>query len=231
LSGSYGVGVRSMGPVDISPDTQAAFSSIQAAEVGSTYEGRLGGTAAGVRATLFRTHVERELAFSEIAGRNTLGDPSTRTGVSVSARATGGFFDTSGSVTWVESRFDDSGLLVPYVPDLVVRFDGALFGPVPFLPFLRGTLGTGATYVGRRALPFGQRSGVIFTIDAQARMAWGSYAAGVTVQNLLDTQYRLGEYNFASDFHRGGELPSLVPARQFTAGPPRTLLFTLEVTL
>lgn len=231
LSGSYGIGVRSMGPVDIAPDTQTAFSSIQAGEVGVSYDARLDSVTANVRTTAFRTHVDHELAFSEIAGRNTIGSASTRTGVSASGRATGSFFDTAASVTWVQSKLDDSDLLIPYVPDLVVRLDGALFAPVPFLHALRGTLGTGVTYVGRRPLPFGQRSDTVFTIDGQASVGWGPYTVGLSVLNLLDAEYRLGEYNYASDFHLGGELPSLVPTRHFTAGQPRTFLVTLEVTL
>jgi hypothetical protein len=46
------------------------------------------------------------------------------------------------------------------------------------------------------------------------------------VTNLLDRQYRLGEYNYASDFHSQPE-PTLVPVRHFSAGAPREFLFTL----
>ncbi len=51
-----------------------------------------------------------------------------------------------------------------------------------------------------------------------------SFAFAAT--NLLDTQYRLGEYNYASDFHSQPQ-PTLVPDRTFTAGPPRALFLTL----
>jgi hypothetical protein len=50
--------------------------------------------------------------------------------------------------------------------------------------------------------------------------------AGISATNLFDRQYRLGEYNYASDFHTQPE-PTLVPVRHFTAGAPRALLFTL----
>ena len=94
-----------------------------------------------------------------------------------------------------------------------------------------GTFGLGVTYVGRRALPFGQRSDTIFTVDSLVSLGWRNYTLGVSVQNLLDRQYRLGEFNYASDFRLGSPLPALVPARHFSAGAPRTVLFTLEVTL
>jgi hypothetical protein len=230
FSGSFGLGVRSEGPVDIINDTQTPFAGISSEEGGASYEAKLDQLTANVRTAVFRTHVDRELAFSEQAGRNVLGGGTTRNGLAVSGRATGSFFDAAGSLTWVESKYDDTDLLVAYVPDLVVRFDGTLFGPIPYLPFLHGTLGSGVTYVGRRALPFGERSDTIFTIDTQATIGWSTYSVGVSVQNVLDNQYRLGEYNFTSNFSSSG-LPPLVPTRHFTAGAPRTVLFTLEATL
>jgi hypothetical protein len=48
------------------------------------------------------------------------------------------------------------------------------------------------------------------------------------VQNLFDTRYRLGEYNYASDFH-SQPLPTLVPVRHFTAGPPRIVFFSIAL--
>ena len=52
----------------------------------------------------------------------------------------------------------------------------------------------------------------------------------MSAQNLLDTQYRLGEYNYLSDYH-SQSLPTLVASRMFSAGPPRTVLFSLAVNL
>jgi len=48
------------------------------------------------------------------------------------------------------------------------------------------------------------------------------------VSNLLDRRYRLGEYNYASDFRTESQ-PTLVPVRHFTAGPPRAVYLTLGV--
>ena len=81
-----------------------------------------------------------------------------------------------------------------------------------------------------RALPYGERSDPVFTIDASASATWDRYRVGVEASNLLDTRYRLGEYNYASDFHSQAE-PTLTIARQFTAGAPRTILLKLEVHL
>jgi hypothetical protein len=136
-------------------------------------------------------------------------------------------------VTVVRSTFDDTGLLIPYVPDVVLRSDGVVFHDLPW-PLLDhpvvGTGGLGVTLVGPRALPYGERSDSIFTLDAHASLGWTRYKLGVTAENLLGTRYRLGEYNYASDFHSQAE-PTLTIAREFTAGAPRTVLFQLEVSL
>jgi iron complex outermembrane receptor protein len=90
--------------------------------------------------------------------------------------------------------------------------------------------GLGITYVGPRPLPFGERSDRIFTVDASISLARRPLKLALSATNLLDAQYRLGEFNYASDF-RGQAAPTLVPVRHFTAGAPRQLMLTLEVSL
>jgi hypothetical protein len=90
-------------------------------------------------------------------------------------------------------------------------------------------LGIGITNVGRRPLPYGQRSDAIFTADASASLKWTMYEVALTSTNLFDSQYRLGEYNFASDFHSQAS-PTLVPMRHFSAGSPRAFFVTFGIT-
>jgi hypothetical protein len=149
-------------------------------------------------------------------------------------RLSGAFFDLNLNATYVRATFDDTHLLIPYIPDLVIREDGAIFHDLPW-SFLRiagalprATLAVGATYVGPRPLPFGVRSDRIFTIDTNLLVGWPFLQVGLSATNLLNTQYRLGEYNYASDFHSRTE-PTLVPVRHFSAGAPRALLLTLTV--
>ena len=134
----------------------------------------------------------------------------------------------------MHATFDDTHLLVPYVPDLVFRGDAALFGELPWRwarwldkPVF-ASLAAGITYVGPRPLPYGARSDTIFTIDASATLRWWMFETGIAAQNLLDAQYRLGEYNYASDFH-SQPFPTLVPVRHFTAGAPLTFLWSLAI--
>jgi iron complex outermembrane receptor protein len=233
FSASYGRGVRSIDPGFVTDGVKTPFASVGAYEVGAAYAGGFRGADVTLRSVFFQTKVDRDLLFSETAGRNVLGGGTTRTGWVGAARITGSFFDESANVTLVRSTFDDSHLLVPYVPDVVVRSDSALFREMPFRlagQRVKGALGSGITYVGRRALPYGERSSFVFTVDASATMTWSAFELGLVATNVFDQRYRLGEYNFASDFHSQAS-PTLVPMRHFTAAPPRGLFLSFAVTL
>jgi outer membrane receptor protein involved in Fe transport len=71
---------------------------------------------------------------------------------------------------------------------------------------------------------------VIFVSDASVALSWSAWTVRLVGQNLFDARYKLGEYNYASDFHSQPE-PTLAPERAFTAGAPRTILLTLSATL
>ena len=230
---SYGKGVRSIDPNYITQDVATPFASIDAGEGGVTYSRHVGHAAIVGRSVFFATHVDKDQIFSETEGRTILGGGTTRTGWSGAFRLVSTAFDQNLGVTLVRSRFDDSGLLVPYVPDVVVRSDTVLDRELPLRVAdhpLSGALGLGAAFVGRRALPYGQRSHTIFTLDGSATVGYRNVELGIEAKNLLDRQYRLGEYNYVSDFG-SEEQPTLVPARHFTAGEPRIVLLSLSVNL
>jgi len=235
FSASYGQGVRSIDPNYITQDVRTPFASIRAYEGGIAYARSIADAAFVARSVLFQTHVDRDLIFSQTVGRNVLGVGTTRTGWVAAVRVTTGFLDQSANLTLVQSRYDDTHLAVAYVPGAVLRSDTAVFRDLPVdvggeKP--RGALGLGISYVGPRPLPYGQRSNTLFTIDASATSTWSHLELGITVANLLDNRYRLGEYNFASDWpdsHPGSQ-PTLVPMRQFTAGAPRAFYVTFGIT-
>jgi TonB family protein len=229
LSGSYGKGIRSIDPNYISQDVQAAFANVTAYEGGIAYAGNVRNATVVARSVVFRTVVDRDLIFDQTAGRNVLGVGTTRTGWLGALRLTGSFFDESANLTLVRATYSDNGSAVAYVPGLVFRSDSALFRNLPWTVLgkpIRTTLSSGITYVGRRPLPYGEVSSTLFTIDASASAEWANYQLRLHATNLLDTQYRLGEYNYASDFHSQPQ-PTLVPDRTFAAGPPRALFLTL----
>ena len=231
----FGEGVRSIDPSYVTQDVATPFASIVAEEAGAAYAHAFDALAVSVRSVFFRTHVDKDLVFSETEGRSVLGGGTTRTGWSGAVRLTNDFIDENANVTLVRSAFDDTGLLVPYVPDLVVRSDTALNADLPFAlggHAPHGSLGLGASYVGRRALPYGERSDTIFTLDGSAALRYRGFELEFAVTNLLDTRYKLAEYDFVSNFPATpGAAPTLVPARHFAAGAPRMLFVSLSATI
>jgi TonB family protein len=233
ISGSYGQGFRSIDPIYITQDVKTPFASIAAYEGGVSYAWSLRDMTLVARSIFFQTHVDKDLIFDQVAGRNVLGVGTTRTGWVGAMRLAGPWFDEAANVTFVQSTFDDDHLLVPYVPDIVIRSDSAVHAPLPWhivrSPVV-GALSAGVSYVGPRALPYGQRSQDVFTLDLSGTLAWTNYEVGLIVTNLLGTRYRLDEFNYASDFHTQAE-PTLAPMRHFAAGAPRAIFATLSVTL
>jgi TonB family protein len=231
FSASYGRGVRSIDPSYVTQDVKTPFANIDAYEAGVSYAGEVKGLSLVARSIFFETHVDRDLIFDQNAGRNVLGVGTTRTGWVGASRLTGRFFDEAVNLTLVKSAYDDTHLLVAYVPDVVLRSDTAVFADLPIAigeRAIRGALSSGITYVGPRALPYGQRSQDIFTVDASATLEWRNVEIGVLATNLFDQRYRLTELNYASDFHSQAQ-PTLVPERHFTAGAPRGIFGTLAI--
>jgi TonB family protein len=237
LSLSYGQGVRSIDPIYITQDVATPFAAIQAYEGGVAYAGPVGPLTVVARSIFFDTHVDKDYVFDQTVGRNVIGVGTSRVGWVGAVRASGDWLDESANVTLVKSTYDDTHLLVAYVPDVVVRSDTAVWRDLPWrvrgTP-LRGALSAGITYVGQRPLPFGARSGTIFTLDANATLAWTHYQVGLSVTNLLDTRYRLTEFNYASSFNPTGPgapggPPTYVPERLFTAGAPRGIFGTFTI--
>jgi TonB family protein len=236
FTASVGEGVRSIDPSFVAQDVATPFARLVAFEGGVMYSRTFSAFALSARSLVFQTRVDKDLIFSETQGRNVLGGGSKRTGWIGAARVTADHVDLATNVTLVKSTLDDTGLLIPYVPDVVVRTDGTVFGDLPFKLGERkvhASVGTGVTFVGHRPLPFGQRSDALFTIDMAGTLGapitkTSSGEVGLAVTNLLDTTYRLSELNFASSF-QPDRPPSLVPQRAFTAGPPRQITATFAV--
>jgi iron complex outermembrane recepter protein len=233
LSLSYGEGVRSIDPTYISQDLDTPFASVRAYEGGVTYANDLGPVALSARSVFFETKVDHDLVFDQTEGRNVLANGTTRVGWAGALRVSGSFFDDSANLTLVRPTFDDTHLEIPYVPTLVFREDAAAFADLPLKvggKATKGSLGLGWSYVGRRALPYNQVSDVISVVDASAALRWRGFELSLSITNLFDVRYRLGEYYYASDFHSEPE-PTLTPARHFTAGAPRGIFLSLSSTL
>jgi iron complex outermembrane receptor protein len=95
---------------------------------------------------------------------------------------------------------------------------------------VHGNVALGSGYVGRRALPYGQRSDVILTVDGAASVGWKGVDVTLSVQNLFDARYRQSEYVYPSSFFPSSGT-TLVPSRHIAAGSPRTVLLSVAMTL
>ena len=229
LTASGGIGAQSLDAQYISQDENAPFAELKAYEGGAVYHGAWPDLDLTTRAIAYYTHVDRDLIFDPLQGRLSASTGTTRRGVVLAAHAAGRWFNELASFTYAYATYDDDHTLVPYVPSTVLRSDTSVAHDLP--DGLFGTAGLGLSFVGPRALPLGQVSQSTFTIDASASVRWQWIRFGVEVQNVLNARYPLTEYFYASDFHNGPAYPTLAPSLNFTAAPPRTVLFTLAFLL
>ncbi len=245
---SAGTGARAADPAYLGDGNQAPFASILSGEAGAVYHRVWRTTALVLRGLYYYTYVNRDLIFNEQEGRNTLAPGTQRQGFVAAVRLTAPWVDWAASVTYADARFvrtamdpgatyfpPDQGDMVPYVPSWVARSDVGIHGRLPWLHLrgdtFMGRVGVGMTYVSPRSLPYGEWSDPMFVVDASASVRWRWIEVGVIAENLFDTQYRLGEYNYVSNFNPGTSTPDMVAGRLFTAGPPLGVFGTLTLYL
>jgi TonB family protein len=230
---SAGIGAQSLGATYIGQDEVAPFNELWALEAGVLYHRRSTFLDLNGRLVAYYTHVNQELIFDPNQGRLDQAGGTSRGGGVLALRATGPWYDEQFSATYAYAVFDTGGTLVPYVPNLVARSDTAVFHPLPWSIAdhqLIGTAGLGLSYVGERALPYGQTAAPTFVVDASAYVRWDFLKVGIYGQNLFNTQYPLSEFFYASSFNRAA-YPTLVPVEHFTAAPPLAVYGTLAFIL
>jgi iron complex outermembrane receptor protein len=249
LTGSVGVGSRAVDPSYIAQEDRTPFASVLATEGGLLYQrtlrrSPLGPLSLQARGIYYYTHVAQDLIFNPQEGRNTLAPGTRRQGMVAATRVTGSWLDWAASATYAHARFEDTdpgvagayvpadaGNVVPYVPEWVVRSDAAVYGSPRWLQWfgqqLRGRAGLGFSYISPRPLPFNERGDPFYVLDGNLALRWKHIEAGLNVQNILDQRYRLSEFNYASEFDANTPTPDLIPARHFTAGPPRMIFLML----
>nr|MBP9113558.1 TonB-dependent receptor plug domain-containing protein [Polyangiaceae bacterium] len=228
---NYGLGSRSIDPQYVNQNLATPFATVKAGEASVSYVRSFGDVDLNVRSVFFQTSVDKDLFFNQTEGRNTLANGTTRTGWAGTVRATGKFFDVAANLTYVRAVFAEDGLAIPYTPASIARVDGVLFGDLPLKvagKALYGTLGTGISIIGERPLPFNEFSQANVLVDVAASVRYREFTFGITSTNLFDRRYRLGEYNYVSDF-RSQAYPTRVAARHFSAGEPRAIFANLTI--
>ncbi|MCC6215841.1 MAG: TonB-dependent receptor [Polyangiaceae bacterium] len=238
---AYGVGTRSSDAQALSDGELAPFARVQAAETGVRFhEAAPREPAWDARVIAFGTHVDRDLVFDELAGRNVIEGASKRYGALASGLIESRIgLTASGSVTYAEAYVAEAGagplelgtgVRLPYIPRWVGRLDTALTRALHLGDERLGWgLAAGASYVAPPPLPLEQLGEPRLTVDASGRVRWELVEAALEVTNLLDRRNREAEFNYASNFRGPDRAPSLLPRRHFVAGAPRQILATLTL--
>jgi hypothetical protein len=241
LLASYGEGYRSPQALQLEEGENAPFAKVRSMESGfrlHPWEERLTFTAAG-----YATFLSTDLAFDPQDGRLERIGPTTRTGLvaHLTAKPSRGLLGSL-SVTYAHATLGEPppataenpappfepGQLLPHVPPIVVRVDVGIAGDLVTLgsDVIRGELGTGFTYLSPRPLPYSRFADPVALLDLSASVRWRWFEFRLDVFNVIGGEYAATEYSFVSDWSPG-EIPSLLPARHFSAGAPRTLLGTV----
>jgi outer membrane cobalamin receptor len=225
---SYGDGFRSPQARSLGDGERAPFVSVRGAEVGAAYDApRLALRLAG-----FASYVDRDFFFDHSVGTTVYTGATVRGGgqAQVTVRPLEAWL-VSANLTVAEARVLESGARLPYFAPLVGRLDSAWSHEFAWLGLAwTPRLGAGFTVIGPRPLPFDEFSQTTALLDARVGLRVGPVELIFELQNLLDARWRDGEFVYASRWDLGPGA-SLLPARQFTAGAPRTWSLTLEVHL
>jgi iron complex outermembrane recepter protein len=244
LSASYGEGYRSPQARQLEEGDVLPFAKVRSYEVGAR-------VAAGERVALttavYETRLSYDLAFDATEGRLERIGPTTRRGVVAHLQATPNqWFMASVSGTFVHATLDSpppatpenptpaftSGQQLPFVPPVVVRSDVSFKVPVFSLVGspVELHLGYATTFLSPRPLPYDQRAAPIFLVDARAALRRTFLEIGVDATNLLNARFADTEYSFVSSW-RSTALPSALPTRHLSAGPPLAVLGSVTLFL
>lgn len=233
---SYGQGTRSTEAAALSDNETAPFALAHVVDGGLAYTlGKEGDPfALSSQASYSYAHVNKDILFSEEASRNVLVGASTRHAVLMGTRMTvGTWLDTVLNAGWAHATLDDTGELIPYIPQWVVRLDAAVRGQVSDwsvggVPMV-GHLGVGFTYVPGRPLPLKEFGDPMYLTNVGGELRIWDLSLGVETRNLLDLQYRQSEFNYASNFVGPTAPQTRVAERHFVAGEPFFVMGSLTL--
>ncbi len=228
LFANYGDGFRSPQARSLNEGERAPFVNVRGGELGARY----GGERLAVNGALFSSYVANDFFFDHTVGTTTFLGPTLRSGASLTAQAmpvTGLLASLSG--TFAHAFVTKTGALLPYFAPLVARADVGYERAVQLFSLpLKLSAGTGLTLIGPRPLPFDEFSRTVFLTDLGVGARSGPVGLRLEARNLFDARWRDGEFVYPSRFDPNAPA-SLLPARHFTAGNPRTFSVTLELFL
>jgi outer membrane receptor protein involved in Fe transport len=175
--------------------------------------------------TGFGVFIERESTFDHVCGTNLELSGSRRLGAELGLELQPwSWLQLRGDVTAVHARFVSSGRAIPGAPWLLSSFGLTAVHPIGLSGSLTGF------YMAPRPLAHGAVGSHQLIVNAALAYRWRCLEARVELENLTNTQWREGEYHFASWFDRSGTR-SLIPVTHYTAGPPFGARFSLTLWL
>ncbi len=240
---AYGEGFRSPQARLLEDGERAPFTKVRSADLGlrARWDDRLVVTLAG-----YWTRLSDDVAFDPEEGALRRIAATRRLGAvaHVEARPVR-WLVAAGSVTYVDAELLDpppataeepnppfeEGQNLPYVPPVVIRLDLGADGPLGELKGgeVSGRVGVGFSYLSPRPLPYGFSADPVALLDASAAVSWGPVELGLSVFNLIGSDYAAFELFYVSDWSGGG-VRSRVPARHRMAGSPRTIMGTVGLS-
>jgi len=239
LSAAYGQGYRSPQALQVAEGDTIPFAKVHSYEVGARYKVAAKRLTAALIA--YETRLSDDWAFDATPGRYVRIGSTVRRGFVTYIQAepvTG--LKTSFSATYVRATLDGptqsngnstpayvQGQALPFVPPVLVRVDVKYERPIIKLGTkpLIGRIGYGATFASPRPLPHGLYAQPVFTLDATASLRRDPVEVGIDAVNLFDRRYADTEYVFVSNWGPSN-LPSQLPAKHLSAGPPLTVMGT-----
>ncbi|MCH9688886.1 MAG: TonB-dependent receptor [Deltaproteobacteria bacterium] len=168
-----------------------------------------------VGAAVFGTWIDRESVFDHVSGFNIELGPTRRLGVEadVQIRPTP-WLGMGVSVVGNHARFTNTGAPIPGAPPLLAQVQGTLMHPKGWRAGLRGFV------MGPRPLSYGATAGAAAVLDTSVGYQWRWLGVDLSVDNVLGSKWRDGEYHFASHWDRSRDV-SRLPTIHYVAGPPR----------
>ena len=203
---------------DVYQGGEAEATTSDALELGLSF-----GAGAWLRGSvaLFGTYIERESIYDHISGLNLQLNATQRAGVELAMELQ--LLEQlrlHGDVSWVDGRFVASGEPVPGAPPWLGNL------AIDFRPLDEVELSADLLWVGARPLAYGAQAGAFATVDVAARFQGEGFGVEMRCDNLLDSNWREGEYHFASNWGEGRV--SQLPAIHYVPGNPRSYSFAIE---
>ncbi len=206
--------------LDVYAGGQPLMTTTENVEVGARVQP---GPLFDIGVAAFGIWIGRESLFDHVSGFNIELGGTQRLGVEADVQIhPTPWLDLGVDITAVRGRFTDTDGPIPGAPPLFAQLTAALDHPKGYRAGVRWFV------LGPRPLTYGAKAGAATVLDVSVgyRMKW--LQLDLSIDNVLASRWREGEYNFASWWDRS-ERASQIPAIHYVAGPPTMARLTASV--